>query len=502
MSHRAALAALALISAPALASGPGFDPAPRNILLVIADDLGVDKVGVYAAEDHPDYAAEAADTLPSTPTIDGLAAAGVRFTQAWSNPACSPTRAALFTGRHALRNGVGEPVGGEDRPVLALEEVTFAEALGADTPFRAGYATGLFGKWHLGASADRPGELTDDAPREQGFDTYMGALNSALDSFYSYEKVVDGEWLEDTVTDYITQDTADDAAAWIAAQPEPWLATVAFQAPHEVYGGVFYEPPPTDCVGERVDPGDDDVLLFKALVECMDTELGALLDDIDPDVLNRTTIVFVGDNGTDGDVIDPAFTARGAKGSFYEGGLRVPLIIADGYHLGASSARRTRHLAGEVQLPGRTTDEPVHVADLFATFTEIAGVPNETGADSTSLVPLLSSRLAALERPMIYADSFSQQVIGGREMITGNVAVRSARYKLLMSTNWPADPCENDFSYAPRALYDLWDDPDEVTNLVEGGGTGSMDDQLWVDLFQGMVETHQSWVDETCDGAL
>ena len=483
----------------ALAAPPSALPA-RNVLLIIADDLGVDKVGVYAA-DNPAYALDAADTLPETPTIDGLAAAGVRFTNAWSNPTCSPTRAAIFTGRHGFRTGVGEASGGTDRPVLALEEVTFAETLSDDgrrggDGRRASYTAALFGKWHLGTAGDRPSEFTDDVVREQGFATYRGAMANTQSSFYEFDKVVDGSWLESPVTTYITQDTVDDTLAWIHEQPEPWVATVALQAPHSVSAHHPYEPPPFSCLPEDVDPDADDIYLYKALVECLDAELAVLLAGIDPATLDRTTVLFVGDNGTAGDVIDDAFPVRGSKGGVYEGGVNVPFIIADGHHLGGGSSARRVDVRGQVVDPGRTEETPVHVVDLFATMTSIAGVRATEGVDSVSLVPLLEGA-RPLDREIIYTESFGVRVTEGDSVPRGNLALRSRRFKLIVAATWPADPCVDAFTYDRFSLYDLALDPNEAVDLLDGSLTDAQQDN-YDRLYAELLALHQAWVDEAC----
>ena len=148
-----------------LASGAAL--AGQNVLLVIADDYGADAMGLYSS----------AETAP-TPTLDALAATGVRFTNCWANPVCSPTRASILTGRHAFRTGVGAP-----GHVIGLNEFTVAQALGD-----AGYGTACIGKWHL--SDDTNGGA--DNPNLMGFDHYSGNTGGALGNYYRWDKTVNG----------------------------------------------------------------------------------------------------------------------------------------------------------------------------------------------------------------------------------------------------------------------------------------------------------------------
>ena len=218
-------------------SFPGY-VCKRNVLLIIADDVGVDQIpwyiDYYKGSPNPitvatDTAANPATTME---TVQKLAQSGVTFLNAWSSPVCSPTRACLYTGNYSFRHGVYSPETlGAVLPITieGTATTTIAKVLSA-----SGYSNGLFGKWHLGDEID--GTV---GPIDFGWDHFAGALGGGLTSYTGWEKVVadkDGTYtIENPREAYATTDNVTDAVAWITAQTEqtkPWMATVAFNAPH------------------------------------------------------------------------------------------------------------------------------------------------------------------------------------------------------------------------------------------------------------------------------
>jgi arylsulfatase A-like enzyme len=351
-----------------------------NVLILIADDLGVDWLGMYGLAADP----------PSTPHLDALAASGIRFHNAWANPLCSPTRAAIQTGRYGFRTGVGNLV--DTAYALPLAELTLPEALELGTDGATAHA--LFGKWHLGNLAVG-GEL---APNLAGWGHFAGTAAAAGlpgpgEDYFHYTKVVDGS---STVVDgYLTSDLVDDALAWIGAADaadEPWLAVAAFQAVH----APIHAPPP-ELHGVDLSaagpPESDPVPYFRAMVEALDTEIGRLLEGVD---LQRTTVIFLGDNGTSPQVVVPPFDPARAKNTVYEGGVHVPLFVA-----GAA-----------VEVPGTTCDGLVHAVDLFATALELAGVdlaavlPPDLALDSVSFAPYLADPALPSLRSTLFTEVF------------------------------------------------------------------------------------------------
>ncbi len=417
------LAALALLclAAPTRAQD--------NVLVVIADDLGVDRVGAYT--EHPDPG--------HTPRIDQLAAQGVLFRNAWSSPFCSPTRAGVLTGRHNFRTGIGQPVGYDlaGGYALSVRETLLPEVLAhAAVPWHSV----ALGKWHL-AAVNQGGLLH---PLLSGFDAHVGTMTSvgsapSNGTYFSFEKNVNGKLVH--VDGYATTDTTDDAIRLLDATPEPWFAWLAYNAPH-----VPLHKPPQELHSYDLQ-GPPQLTAGKhqrAAVEALDTELGRLLDALDPAVLARTTIVFLGDNGTDDIATDAPFLPDHAKGTVYEGGVNVPLIVA---------GPRVAH-------PGSECGALVQTLDLFATVAEIAGVdpaavvPPGTQLDALSLLPYLAQPERPSLRRWVYTETFLPN--GPGPWISHDRAIREARFKLLRRTGLPDE------------FYDLLADPFEQVNLLGG----------------------------------
>lgn len=369
-------------SSPALASQSGPSELERgNVLILVADDLGVEQLSVYRL---------AQDPVP-TPHLDQLAAQGVVFLNAWSQPTCSPTRATLQTGRYGLRTGIGVvvPAGGNGAG-LPLAEVTLPEMLDLGTG--GAYAHAMIGKWHLG-NALVGGDL---APNLAGYSHFAGSLEGQIERYDRWRRVVNG--VAGYTFKYATSVGVDDALVWIHAQERPWMCMLAFQAPH----APFHRPPaslhsqdlpagnPADtCAG----PGPDPLPFYRAAVEAMDREIGRLLAGLPSSERARTTVIFLGDNGPETCIARAPFSPL-AKGSLYEGGVHVPLI--------ASGFRVTQTGRSPVL---------VNTSDIFATVAELAGVDTDAALpgvelDSTSLVPCFSNPFRPV-RDWIYAEVFT-----------------------------------------------------------------------------------------------
>jgi arylsulfatase A-like enzyme len=390
-----------------------------NILIIVADDVGVDSVRAYAEGAAP----------PPTRTLDALAARGVLFRNAWSNPVCSPTRACIHTGRYSYRTGVGTalPAGNE----LQEGEITLPEQLDARG---SGYAHAAIGKWHL----TNPSSGTD-GPNRAGWSHYAGLLIGATVppwSYFEWPRTVNGSTATSLV--YTTTQMTDDAIAWIAAQDRPWLCYVAYNAAHTP----FHAPPEhlhTQDL-EGLDPDLEPIPFYLAMVEAMDTEIGRLLASLGPD-LARTNVIFIGDNGTPNQVSQPPFLPGHAKGTPFEGGVNVPLIVA----------------GPAVTAPGREIGALVGAVDLFATVLELAGAgaqPPWVRTDSVSLAGYLRDPAQQPVRTMVYAELFQ-----GDPNTSGFATVRNARYKLIRHLR-PDGTLQQ--------FYDLAADPFETDDLLDG----------------------------------
>ena len=389
--------------------------AGSNVLLIIADDFGVDSQALY----NPTAGA----TAP-TPNLNGLAASGIRFTNAWACPVCSPTRACLITGRHGFRTGVGEAVSAAAANGLTAAELTLPEVIAQSST--ASRQTACFGKWHL--STGTPASSATAPNAIGGWPHYAGATGGVLTSYTNWTKVTNG--ISANSTAYATTDVVNDATAWITARTnanQPWLAWVAFNAPHAPFHN-----PPANLHSFGANPATN-LLKYRAAVEAMDTEIGHLLTSVNP---ATTTVIFMGDNGTPGQVIQSPYDSTHANDTLYEGGIRIPLIIR-----------------GPGITPGRTSDALVHAVDLFSTQLALAGVPLPTAVtlDSRSLVPLLTGQSTAI-RSRLYTDQFDQS-----DPTSGGRALRDDRVKLIRYHN------------GTEVFHDLLTDPAESANLLANG---------------------------------
>lgn len=403
----------------------GTHAAHQNILLIIADDYGADSSALYNT-------ASASVSLPPTPNINALATNGVVFRNAYANPVCSPTRACLITGRYGFRTGIGDVILGPTSPMLTAAELTLPEMFAANASLN--YQLAHFGKWHLNNQASSPNTIG-------GWPTFAGSLGGAVANYTNWTKTTNGTSF--TTSNYATTDLVNDAVTWIAAHTnQPWFAWVAFNAPHTP----LHKPPNalaphyTGLSGTQININNNPRPYFEAMVEAMDTELGRLLASV-----NRTNthIIFLGDNGTSGQVIQSPFVSAKAKDTIYEGGTKVPMVVA----------------GPSVVSPGRTNDTLVHAVDVFATILAMAGISNAATLttntiDSQSFLPALTST-SNLTR-YVFVEKF-----GTNSASADGRALRNAQFKLLS------------FDAGGTEFYDLLADPAENTNLLTGTMTAT-----------------------------
>ncbi len=418
-----------LLGAPlALAGTTDRPPAASrpNVLLVVADDLGVDRVACY--REHPDPG--------HTPVIDSLAAKGLLFRHAWSEPLCSPTRATLMTGQYSFRTGLGTIINyGKDTAELPRSLPMLPRLL------RPVYSTAAAGKWHLSAAH---GTGTHH-PQLCGFEHFRGSMQAfpgvVSNAYSNWDRTVDGKTAH--CTTYATTSTVNDAIELLGAMPEPWFLYVAFNAPHTPY----HKPPANLHSFELPESVADNIPIhMKAMTEAMDTEFGRLLASLSPEERARTVIIFVGDNGTDPKATTPPFFVPHAKGTIFEGGVRVPLIVSGpGVVAGAESAAL------------------VNTTDLFATILQLAGQPG-AAKDSVSIVPYLSHPELPSIRSWIYADIFKPNGPGPKT--DWRRTTRDARFKLVTARGVDGN------AVTFEALFDLEQDPFERLNLLNDGELG------------------------------
>ena len=396
--------------------------APPNIVVILADDLGYGDVSAYRP---------GADIR--TPHLDQLAAEGMRFTGMRSNcTVCSPSRAALMSGRFPDRVGV---------PGLIRESPANSwgyfdpkvKTLGNELQ-ALGYHTAAMGKWNLG--------LTSPClPNERGFDLFQGFLEDMMDSYTTHLRHGTNFMRRNTETvspqGHATDIFTDWACAYLRERsktPQPFFLYLAYNAPH------FPIEPPADWLArvEQRQPGiDHQRALNVALVEHLDDGIGRVLAALRESKLERNTLVFVSsDNGGLLSVAANNGPWRGGKTDHYDGGLRVPFI-----------ARWPEKITA-----GSQSDYAGLLFDVFATSVEVAGGKPDADLDAVSLVPLFSGRAIPAAKPR---ELYFVRRDGG--------PFAGKSYEALIRGDWKL--LQND-PFRPFELYNLREDPGEQHNLI------------------------------------
>ncbi len=411
MSIRSLLASSCLAALPALAQAADSP----NILLIIADDMGLDASNCYSLGDQQ----------APMPTVEAMCADGLVFMNAYSAPVCSPTRATIMTGQYGLRTGVGAAIPREGRNGLSAEAESLFDALD-----RSDYAANLLGKWHL-AGADDP----LDQPARMGVSDYWGMFKGGVRDYFEWAAVTGGA--EMPVEEYSTTAITNAALGWIGEQDNPWFLWLAYNAPHTPF-----HLPPQDLHGFGELPTDetsikaDQLTYYQAMLEALDSEIGRLLESMDPDVREDTIVMFIGDNGSPNQVTRGFYGDHAAKGTIYEGGTHVPFIVT-----------------GPGIAPGKS-DGFVGTTDFFSTVAGYAGVEVER-PDSHDFRPLLSGGTGT--RDYIYVEHFQGDRSESKPSDVFGWALREGDYKLVALEGTVFE------------LYDIAADPREATNLLADG---------------------------------
>jgi arylsulfatase A-like enzyme len=391
------------------------------MVIILADDLGYGDLGCCGAEDL------------RTPHIDRLAAEGLRFTNFYANcSVCSPTRAALLSGRYPERVGVPGVIRTHPHDNwgwLAPEAVLLPALLKP-----AGYETAIVGKWHLGLESP-------NLPRARGFDHFRGFLGDMMDDYYHHRRhdinyLRDGEQEVDPAghaTDLFTK-WACEYVRGRESQPAPFFLYLAYNAPHTPIQ------PPDDWLARvtaRAPDMPEPRARLVALIEHLDDGVGQVLATLtDCGLADSTLVVFTSDNGGQTNVGANNGPLRDGKQSMYEGGLKVPAIV---------------RWPGRVA-PGTTTEFRAMSMDVCATLLAAAGVVPPAPFDGVSFLPTLEGR----PQPPLRAEWFFHRREGGRPYGGKTIdAVIRGDWKLLQNS-----------PFAPQELYNLRDDPREQTNLA------------------------------------
>lgn len=322
--------------------------AQPNVLLIVTDDQGYGDFGFTGNKQL------------ETPHLDKLAAQSVRFDRFYVTPFCSPTRAALLTGRYPLQMGVHGTSRGEE--TMRAEETTIAELLK-----KAGYRTGLFGKWHNG-------ENYPYTPNGQGFEEALGFNLGHWNNYFDPRLRHNATWTKGK--GFISDALTDGALGFIEKnRAQPWFCYLAYNAPHTPY-----QCPDKEFDKYKAKGLDDALACIYGMCENIDTNIGRALAKLDEWQLAENTIVlFLTDNGPNGE----RYTAglRGKKSSLYEGGSRTPLLV---------------RWPARLKQP-RVVSTLAHAIDVLPTLCELTGTKPRTNfpIDGRSLVPLLEGKTDA-----------------------------------------------------------------------------------------------------------
>jgi len=396
---------------------------PPNVLVIITDDHGYGDVSAYRPSGDV-----------RTPHIDRLAAEGLLFTTMRANcTVCSPTRAALMTGRYADRVGVPGVIrtnAADSWGYLAPGVPTIADQLRT-----AGYHTAIIGKWHLGLESP-------NTPTERGFDFFHGFLGDMMDSFTTHLRHGNNYMRRNLAEINPTGHATDLFTSWASdylrersAAKQPFFLYLAYNAPH-----FPIEPPAEwlDRVQQRAPGMDPKRAANVAFVEHLDDGIGRVMAALRKTGLDRTTIViFTSDNGGSLPHAQNNDPWRGGKQSHYDGGLKVPFVV---------------RWPGTIAA-GTRSDYAGLTFDIFATALDVAGVTRPADMDAVSLLPILrggSVPTGVNPRELYFVR---------RE---GGVAYGGKAYEAMVRGDWKI--LQNN-PYSPLELYNLKDDPYEHTDV-------------------------------------
>jgi arylsulfatase A-like enzyme len=392
-----------------------------NILLIFADDHGYGDVSAY----HPSDV--------RTPNIDRIGAEGMLFTAMRANcTVCSPSRAALLTGRYPDRVGVPGVI--RSQPADSWGYFKPSVPTIANELKNAGYHTGLIGKWHLGLESP-------NLPNERGFDFFHGFLGDMMDSYTTHLRHGNNymrrnaEVIEPTghATDLFADWAVDYLRERAKSKDEPFFLYLAFNAPH------FPIEPPTEWlakVKQRAPQLAEPRAKNVAFVEHLDDRIGRVLAALKESGLEgNTVVVFAADNGGSLPHAQNNDPWRGGKQEHYDGGLRVPFMVRWPAQIKA----------------GSRSDYAGLNFDLFPTFLELAGVKPAADLDAVSLIPALKGGAITTSRDLYFVRREGGAAYGGKS------------YEAIIRGDWKL--MQND-PFSPLELYNLKTDPQEKTNLA------------------------------------
>ena len=351
-----------------------------NFVIIMADDLGYGDLSCYGGP-------------TPTPRLDQMAQQGLRFTDFHSNGnVCTPTRAALMTGRYQQRCGL-TMVLMDEKPSIAEVGLSSSEFTLADGLKKAGYTSGIFGKWHLGY-------LPEHNPINHGFDEFHGFVGGCIDcQSHEHPRHPYADWWnglnkepeEGSSTHLITRHSLEFIKK---NKSKPFFLYVPFNAVHTPFQG---PDDPTEKQAKATRPVEQ---TYAMMTQEMDRGIGQILDLLQSEGLTENTLVlFLSDNGAHEGTPGSNGSLRGFKAENFEGGQRVPCIACWPGHIA----------------PGTTTDQAGMTFDILPTFFELSGatLPPNRKTDGVSLVPLLLKNTPLPERNLFWADGANRAMRQG-----------------------------------------------------------------------------------------
>jgi arylsulfatase A-like enzyme len=414
--HRLLLSLVLLLSSSALHAA-----AKPNFVILFTDDHGYGDVSAYHESDV------------RTPNIDRIGKEGMLFTRMRANcTVCSPSRAALLTGRYPDRVGVPGVIRSQPENSWGYFDPKVPTL--ADELKKAGYHTAIIGKWHLGLESP-------NTPNERGFDFFHGFLGDMMDSYTSHlrngqnDMRRNAETIEPKghATDLFSQWAADYLKDRATKADQPFFLYLAYNAPH------FPIEPPAEWlakVKQRAPHLNEKRAANVAFVEHLDDRIGQVLTALDQTGLSQNTVVvFSADNGGSLPHAQNNDPWRGGKQDHYDGGLRVPFMI---------------RWPGQIS-PGSISDYAGLNFDLFPTFLELADAQPSADLDAVSLLPILKGAQMEAARDLYFVRREGGPTYGGKS------------YEALIRGDWKL--MQND-PWSPLELYNLKSDPQEQTNLA------------------------------------
>ena len=432
-----------------------------NIILIITDDQGYGDFG-FTGNPHI-----------STPTIDKLAQESIEFTNFYVSPVCAPTRSSLMTGRYSLRTGIRDTYNGG--AMMATDEITIAELLKEKN-----YATGIFGKWHLGDNFPM-------RPSDQGFDESLIHLSGGMGQVGDFTTYYQGDrsyfdpvlWhnnKQESYAGYCSDIFAGEAIKFIEKNKDvPFFTYLSFNAPHtplqvpDEYFEKYKDLDPTEGFGADGKPfypmnesQKEDARKVYAMVENIDDNLKKLFSKLEElGIDDNTVVIFLTDNGPQ----QQRYVAglRGLKGNVFQGGVRAPLLI---------------HFPEKFSQNQQINALTAHL-DILPTIADLTGIdlPNDRKIDGKSLLPLINGDESNFKNRS-YFTYWNRKY---PEKYT-NISIQNSGWKLVGKTDYDAEI--EDFQ-----LFNLQEDPFEQTNLItkeKGKGQKLKEemDQLYKELIE------------------